>query len=95
MQTFRIANLEIKAVKESADKICYVLYPLENLGEWIEEAAQRFGVTIVVVTGMDWDDDLTPWPAAGQPPGSFPHSSPTYCLRLNNGLGCPKMPSEL
>lgn len=69
MQTFRIANLEIQAVKESADKICYVLYPLENLGEWIEEAAQRFGVTIVAVTGMDWDNDLTPWTAAGQPPG--------------------------
>ena len=41
------------AVKESADRICYVLYPLESLGEWIEEAAQKFGVSIAVVSGMD------------------------------------------
>ena len=70
MQTFRIANLRIMAVKESADRICYVLYPLESLGEWVEEAAQKFGVSIAVVSGMDWDDDLTPWPAPGEPPGS-------------------------
>lgn len=70
MQTFRIENLNIKTVRQSADRICYVLYPLESLGEWIEEAAQKFGVTIVAVTGMDWDDDLTPWPAKGEPPGS-------------------------
>lgn len=41
--------------------------PLE---EWIERAAPEFGVSIAVVTGMDWDNDLTPWPAKGQPPGS-------------------------
>lgn len=69
MQTFRIANLKIMSVGESADRICYVLSPLEGLDEWIEQAAQEFGVSIAVITGMDWDDDLTPWPAPGQPPG--------------------------
>ena len=69
MQTFRIENLNIKTVRQSADRICYLLYPLESLGEWIEEAARKFGVTIAVISGMDWDDDLTPWPAKGQPPG--------------------------
>lgn len=63
MQTFRIANLEIKTVKESTADICYVLYPLDSLGEWIEEAARKFGVSIAVITGMDWNDGLTPWPA--------------------------------
>lgn len=70
MQTFRIANLKAVAVGESTERICYVLYPMESLGEWIEEAAQRFDVSIVAVTGMDWDDDMTPWPAPGEPPGS-------------------------
>lgn len=69
MQTFKIGNLKIMSVKESADKICYILYPLDCLGEWIEEAAKRFGVTISVITGMDWDDDLTPWRAPGEPQG--------------------------
>lgn len=70
MQTFRIANLKVAIVGESADRVCYVLYPFDGLGEWIEQAAQKYGVSLAVITGMDWDDDLTPWPAAGQPPGS-------------------------
>lgn len=70
MQTFTTAGLSITAVKGSADAICYVLYPFGGLGEWIEEAAEKFGVSVAVITGMDWDDDLTPWPAKGQPPGS-------------------------
>ena len=70
MQTFRISNLKVVAVKSSAQRICYVLYPMDSLGEWIEEAAETYGVSIAVITGMDWDDDLTPWRAEGEPPGS-------------------------
>lgn len=105
MQTFRTANLKVMAVMESPDRICYVLYPFEGLGEWIEEAAQRFGVTIAVITGMDWDDDLTPWPAAGEPPGSpdFRGLAPAFLAKLKNEvipeidrrLGCLQMRSGL
>lgn len=70
MQTFKIENLEIKTVKESTENICYVLYPLDGLSEWIEEADRKFNVSIAVITGMDWNDGLTPWPAKGEPPGS-------------------------
>lgn len=70
MPTFTIANLNIRTVAGSSDRICYLLYPFDRLEEWIERAAPEFGVSIAVVTGMDWDNDLTPWPAKGQPPGS-------------------------
>lgn len=56
-------------VNKSTDRVCYVLYPLDILSEWIEKAARNFDVSIVVVTGMDWDNDLTPWPAKGEPQG--------------------------
>lgn len=69
MQTFSTASLKVMAVGAAADRICYVLYPLDCLGEWIEEAVQKFGVTIAVITGMDWDNDLTPWRAKGVPAG--------------------------
>lgn len=69
MQTFRISDLNIMTVSKPADRVCYVLYPFDGLEEWIEEAAEHFDVTIAVITGMDWDDDLTPWTAKGQPPG--------------------------
>ena len=70
MQTFRIGNLNIRAVGASAARICYVLYPLDVLGGWIQDAARMFDVSVVEITGMDWDNDLTPWPAQGEPPGS-------------------------
>lgn len=57
------------AVNESVGRICYILYPTDCLGGWIEDAAHNFGVSIVVITGMDWDNDLTPWRAKGQPRG--------------------------
>lgn len=53
----------------SSKRITYVLYPMDSLGDWIAPAAENYGITIVVVTGMAWDDDLTPWPAQGVPRG--------------------------
>ena len=47
-----------------------MLYPFDIPGDWIKPAAERFGISLAIVTGMDWDNDLTPWPAKGQPPGS-------------------------
>lgn len=72
------------SVNKSAERICYVLYPLDSLGEWIEEAAQKFGVSIAVITGMDWNDDLTPWPATGVPTGSpdFKENAPGFLSTL-------------
>lgn len=49
--------------------MCYVLYPFDGFGFLIEEAARKFGISIAIITGMDWDDDLTPWEAPGEPPG--------------------------
>ena len=74
------------AVKESADRICYVLYPFDGLGEWIEQAAQQFGISIAVITGMNWDDDLTPWPSAGVPRGcpDFGGNASAFLTRITS-----------
>lgn len=53
----------------NSNRIAYVLYPMETLKDWIEEAANKYNVSIAVITGMDWDNDLTPWPAKGVPRG--------------------------
>lgn len=52
-----------------SDKVAYILYPLNSLKNWIESASEKFGTSIVVITGMDCDNDLTPWPAPGVPEG--------------------------
>lgn len=69
MEKFRISSLKILSVLHSADRIVYVLYPFDCLESWITDAAHKFGVSIAVITGMDWDNDLTPWPAKGEPEG--------------------------
>lgn len=70
MKTSTIANLRIISANGSPNRICYILYPIDCQGEWIEAAAHNFGVSIAVITDMDWDNDLTPWPAKGEPAGS-------------------------
>ena len=56
---------------EASEDVAYVLYPMDFLGSWIEKASELYGTSIVVITGMDWDNDLTPWPAVGVPKGSL------------------------
>lgn len=52
-------------------KIAYILYPIEGfLDKWIDQAAKDYGTTIVVITGMDWQNVFSPWPAKGVPAGS-------------------------
>lgn len=70
MLTLKIDNLNVVAEAKSPDRICYLLYPFDISPDMIQEAAGRYGVTMVVITHIDWDNDLTPWRAAGVPAGS-------------------------
>ena len=70
MQTLKINNLDLKAVAGSTERICYLLYPAAITDQWIEHAAALYGVSIAVITGMDWNNDLTPWKAKGVPTGT-------------------------
>ena len=67
---FEIAGLQCLCCAGSTEKIAYILYPVDMLAEWIEPAAQKYGTSIVVVTGADWDNAFSPWPAKGVPAGS-------------------------
>lgn len=70
MKVIDIEGLTLHCVKGDPSRIAYILYPMEMLGEWVPWAAEQYGTSIVCLTGMDWDDDLSPWPAPGEPPGS-------------------------
>lgn len=68
----------------SKEKIAYILYPMDALSDWIEPAAQKYGVTIVVITGMDWQNVFSPWPSRGVPKGTpdFKGESPEFLKQL-------------
>lgn len=56
------------AVAEGADRVFYVLVPdglLADAVKWAEKTAGRTQSTVVVVSGMDWNKDMSPWKADG------------------------------
>lgn len=80
----------------SKDKIAYILYPMDMLAGWIEPASGIYDTTIVAVTGMDWQNVFSPWPAKGVPKGSpdFKGESPEF-LRLLQQTVIPRVESAL
>lgn len=84
-QTIKIDNLDcLCSSSGSKGKIAYILYPMDMLADWIEPAAQEYDTTIVVVTGMDWQNVFSPWAAKGVPKGSpdFKGESPQFLKQL-------------
>ena len=54
--------------KQPNNKICYMVLPQgikEDLTAGLEVLSEKYGVSIVVIGDVDWNDDLTPWPAEG------------------------------
>lgn len=88
MQKFTIDNLHVILADSSATRICYMLYPLDLPSTMIEGMAREFGITIAFITNMNWDDDLTPWPAPGEPPGcpSFKGHASSFLNLLKSKL---------
>ena len=96
-QTIDIKDLHcLCSTPHSKDKIAYILYPMDMLAGWIEPASGIYGTTIVAVTGMDWQNVFSPWPAKGVPKGSpdFKGESPEF-LRLLQQTVIPRVESAL
>lgn len=56
------------AVSEGSTRICYVLIPegvVDDMSRWAGKAAQELQCSIALVSGMDWNRDMTPWSAEG------------------------------
>lgn len=81
----QVGNLNcLCSMADVARGITYILYPMDMLGDWIETAAKKYGTAIVVITGMEWEDVFSPWPAEGVPKGSpdFKGQSPQFLQTL-------------
>lgn len=70
------------------DKIAYILYPMDMLSNWIKTASKKYDTNIIVITGMDWQNVFSPWPAPGVPKGSedFEGKSPEFLKKLQNDV---------
>lgn len=81
VQKFEIEGLHcLCSQEENTDKIAYILYPVDMLSDWVKQACEKYNVTIVVMTGMDWQNVFSPWVAPGVPKGTpdFKGESPEF-----------------
>ena len=65
----QIGNLICDSVAVGSRHTCYLLVPIALDGRLVAMLAKRYGYNLVAVHGIDWDNDLTPWPAPGVFPG--------------------------
>ncbi len=88
-QKFELEGLHfLCSTVEDNRKIAYILYPMDMLSDWISMASYKYGVNIVVITGMDWQNVFSPWPAPGVPKGTAPFKgeSPEFLKKLQSVL---------
>lgn len=67
--------MSILIAKAASQRVCYIILPegvKDDVLRYIDEAASRFNCSFVIISGLDWNDDLTPWPA----PGVFKEKKP-------------------
>lgn len=71
-RTYHSLHLDISSCQ--SDRICYVILP-ERLKEkelpWLDSMAERHQATFVVISGVSWEEDLTPWKAPGLKGGEY------------------------
>ena len=84
-RTYHALHLDIASY--TSDRICYVILQ-EKLKEsehrWLEEIAERHLATFVVISGVNWEEDLTPWKAPGLKGGEFTGKA-NYFLEMLKG----------
>lgn len=54
--------------KQNNNKVCYMILPegiREDLSDGLKELSEKYDVSIVVIPDVNWNDDMTPWPAEG------------------------------
>ena len=60
--------LMLSPIKQSTNKICYMILPegiKGDLCDGLKALSEKHGISIVVIEDVNWNDDLTPWPAEG------------------------------
>lgn len=62
------SGLDIAVASSDTGRIIYLLVPQglsSDALSWIEEASSTHSCSIAVISGMDWNNDMTPWKAPG------------------------------
>ncbi|MCC8039425.1 MAG: hypothetical protein LIP02_15045 [Bacteroidales bacterium] len=72
IHSLQINDLTAILAERPGKPMFYLLTPFPLPADKAEIWAQAFHCSLAVVSGMDWDNDLTPWPAPAVPKGTEP-----------------------
>lgn len=61
--TYTYGQVVVSVTKRDYDSLVVILLPFQLLPSEMERLASDYGCNVAVLSGMQWDDDLTPWPA--------------------------------
>lgn len=89
MKRIKIDNLTcICSDLRSLSEIAYILYPMAMPDDLVEMLSRKHAITVVAITGMDWDNVFSPWPARGVPEGSpdFKGESAVFLKNLQENV---------
>ncbi len=64
--TYTHGQVVISVTKRDYTSLVVILLPFQLLPSEMESLASEYGCNVAVLSGMQWDDDLTPWPATLQ-----------------------------
>ena len=78
-------------IKQSSNKICYMILPegiKGDLHEGLKRLSEKHDVSFVVIEDVNWNDDLTPWPAEGvfKKAKPFRGKAATFLNKLTNEI---------
>ena len=86
-RTYHALHLDIASYP--SDRICYVILPeklKESEHQWLESMAARHEGYFVVISGVNWEEDLTPWKAPGLKTGEFSGKAQYFLEMLKGDL---------
>ena len=90
MSTSRIFHsFHLDISTSESNRICYIILPeklKENEKGWLDRMADTMSANMVVISGLDWDSDLTPWKAPGLKTGDFAGKAQTFLDTLIGDL---------
>lgn len=81
-------SLVLAAPAAGSGRICYLLVPMDMERETADVWAEKYGICLVLVCGMDWNDSMTPWAAPGvaHGNGNFGGHAGDFLKRLCSGI---------
>lgn len=90
MSTSRIYHsYHLDIAQSSPHRICYIILPerlKETEREWLDWMAEQHSASMVVISGLDWESELTPWKAPGLKSGEFAGRAQSFLDILKNDI---------